>query len=251
MKRFTTILLLLLVLCPLAQARKIYLVSVGISDYPGEEDDLNLPEKDARAMFRLYTESANCEGILLTNDMATRSNIKERTRKLFDKAGADDIVIFFFSGHGYTGGDFVAYDGRLSYDDVKGLFTRCKSKNKMIFADACFAGKFRTSSSKTGNQASSATTQPKPSTVGSQVMLLLSSRGDEPSRESKYMRNGYFTACLLKCLKGAADTNGDRVVTAKELFIGVHKGVVELSRDRQHPVMWGKFSDDMPVFEWK
>ena len=58
-------------------------------------------------------------------------------------------------------------------------------------------------------------------------------------------------ACLVRALKGGADVNRDRVITAKELFSAVSKGVKELSDNRQHPVMWGNFPDDMPVMVWK
>ena len=65
------------------------------------------------------------------------------------------------------------------------------------------------------------------------------------------MKNGFFTTYLQKGLRGGADADKDRVITAKEIFDYVHTNVVELSKGKQHPVMWGKFSDDMPVMNWK
>jgi hypothetical protein len=64
------------------------------------------------------------------------------------------------------------------------------------------------------------------------------------------MRNGFFTAYLQRGLTGGADANKDRVITARELFVFVSQGVKRISEDRQHPVMWGKFSDNMPVITW-
>lgn len=55
---------------------------------------------------------------------------------------------------------------------------------------------------------------------------------------------------LERGLRGGADTNKDRVITAKEIYNFVHQGVVEASRNRQHPVMWGKFDGNMPVIKW-
>lgn len=52
-------------------------------------------------------------------------------------------------------------------------------------------------------------------------------------------------------MRGAADANKDKVVTAKELFTYVSKGVKQLSGNRQHPVMWGNFSDDFVVMDWR
>ena len=81
-------------------------------------------------------------------------------------------------------------------------------------------------------------------------MLFLSSRNNENSIERANMKNGFFTTCLQKGLKGNADTDRDRVITAKELFDFVSGGVVKISDGKQHPVMWGNFSDDMVVMKW-
>lgn len=82
------------------------------------------------------------------------------------------------------------------------------------------------------------------------LMLFLSSRDDEVSYENPLYKNGFFTICLERCLRGGADADRNRVITAKELYQGVRRGVVELSEDRQHPVMWGNFDDNMPVMVW-
>ena len=55
----------------------------------------------------------------------------------------------------------------------------------------------------------------------------------------------------LRSLKGGADTNRDRTITAKELYHAVSTGVRALSNEMQHPVMWGNFEDNMPVMVWK
>lgn len=220
---------------------KIYLVSVGISDYPGEERDLRLPVQDAKTITWLYGKNSNVEYKQLLDGDATAENIVNSIRTLFGKAGANDIVVFFFSGHGYPGG-FAAYDKMLSYDKVRKAMAGSKSKNKMIFADACYSGKIATP----GKDSSSSLASAKKANV----MLFLSSRSNEVSIERRTMSNGFFTTCLQRGLRGGADANRDRKITAKELFTYVHDGVVKLSKDKQHPVMWGKFSDDMPVMTW-
>lgn len=219
-------------------AQKLYLVSVGISDYPGTANDLILPVKDASAIYELYRKNKNSELVLLTDKQATRESILSKARALFQKANKQDIVILFFSGHGNPGG-LVAYDNYLSNNDIRNLFSHCKASNKMVFADACYAGNLR-------EHKRAAAPDP-----GNSVMLFLSSRDNEISIENPRMKNGIFTACLLRCLKGGADANRDRVITAKELFDAVSKGVQKLSDGRQHPVMWGNFDDDMPVMIWK
>ena len=239
MKRAFFLVWMLLCLIPLgAGAQSIYLVSAGVSDYPGDSSDLVRPAEDARAVHRLFKKNARATSVLLTDRNANKGRILTSARNLFAQAGTDDIVVFFFSGHGLPGG-FVAYDEIIGYSEIRRVFAACKAKNKMIFADACFSGDLRE-----GN----GTAQNDP---GSNVMLFLSSRSNEYSIERRDMRNGIFAACLVRALKGGADTNRDRIITAKELFSAVSAGVKDLSRNRQHPVMWGNFDDSMPVMVWK
>lgn len=220
---------------------KVYLVSVGITDYPGTSMDLTLPAKDAETITWLYSKNTSVEYSLLLNEQATMQNITSSICRTFAKANLDDIVVLFFSGHGYPGG-FVAYDGQLTYTQVRRAMTTGKCKNKMIFADACFSGKIRTN----GRSSQSSVQAAKKANV----MLFLSSRSNETSIERRGMQNGFFTTYLQKGLRGGADVNRDRVITAKELYDYVHKGVINISHDKQHPVMWGKFSDNMPVMTW-
>lgn len=240
-KFLRTFILIFLLSLSVAIRAKVFLVSVGISDYPGTSSDLTLPAKDAEAICWIYSKNTSVAKVLLLNEKATVENITSSIRKIFALAGTDDIVVFFFSGHGYPGG-FVAYDGQLSYTQIRNAMATSKCKNKMIFADACYSGKIR------------ANDKPSQSSVQAakkaNVMLFLSSRSDETSLERSDMSNGFFTTYLQKGLRGGADANRDRVITARELYDYVHKGVIEISHDRQHPVMWGKFNDNMPVMTW-
>lgn len=217
---------------------KIHLVSVGIADYPGTSNDLTLPAKDAASVKWLYEKNSNAVTTILINSAATKGSILSAIRSTFQCSSTDDIVVFFFSGHGYKGG-FVAYDGYLSYEEVRQAMSITHCKNKMIFADACFSGKMR-----------QGTTEVKQEHEKSNVMLFLSSRDNETSIERKDMKNGFFTACLVSALRGKADSNRDRTISAKELFKFVSDNVRALSKNKQHPVMWGHFSDDMPVIVW-
>lgn len=233
-------LLLFIALCFSAEA-KIYLVSVGVSDYPGTGNDLRLPHNDAATMQWLYRENKQAATVLLMNEKATVSNVRSAMQKMYSRATADDIIVLFFSGHGVKG-SFVCYDGFLRHSDVRKAFSASRSKNKMIFADACFSGSMRN-----GDKYS-------PADYGEfhsgNIMLFLSCRSNEFSIEEKGMTNGFFTYALQHGLRGGADKDKNRIITAKELFRYVSAKVIEKSRNRQHPVMWGKFPDSMPVMRW-
>lgn len=228
----------LLVVLPLAAQSKVLLVAAGIGNYPAPVNKLNLPPKDARAMSDLIKKNGNSVTSLLVDENATKSAILQQIRDRFANASEDDIIIFFFSGHGYQGG-FLAYDNKVSYGDIRKAMSGSRSKNKMIFADACYSGNMRQGKKKVKNE-----------NKDSNVMLFLSSRDDETSLERKDMEYGLFTTCLKDGLSGKADADRDRTITALEIFNYVSKNVKKLSQDAQHPVMWGNFADDMPVIIW-
>jgi hypothetical protein len=85
--------------------------------------------------------------------------------------------------------------------------------------------------------------------ISQNVMLFLSSRTNEKSMETPF-QNSMFTIFLERGLRGGADINKDRRITARELYDFVHRGVIEASGNKQHPVMWGKFDNDMTVIKW-
>lgn len=203
----------------------------------GENQDLHLSDDDACTISYIYEQNGNATVETLLNSKATCQNIKSRMAALFSKAGEEDIVVFFFAGHGLSNG-FVAYDGVLSYSVIREIYSQCKSRNKMVFADACYSGKLRVAS------------RSRIASRKQNVMFFLSSRSDEVSIEFEGMANGFFTAFLERGLRGGADSNRNRIITAKELFDFVSTGVKEISGDMQHPVMWGNFRDDMPVIKW-
>ena len=218
-----------------------YVVCVGIGNYKDHKvQTLSKTEADAKSVaefFKRGTENV----ITITGKYATKAQILNSLKSQFARAKADDKIIFYFSGHGYPGG-FCPYemsriDDGLSYSEVIKVMSQSKAKDKMIFADACNSGAIRQGSSTV-----------KPDTGN--VMMFLSSRGNEYSIESPLLSNGYFTNYLLHGLGGKADANRDRAITAKELYDYVSSGVSQLSKGKQHPVMWGKFNDDMIIVRY-
>lgn len=239
----TLVSVIMLAICLSVNART-YLVSVGIADYsefPLKIPNLHLTTKDAQSIVDVYSKNSSVDYAILLDDKATKDRILRAIKKVFNKASSDDIVVFFFSGHGYPGG-FCAYDGNLAYNEVRKAMSQSKSKSKMMFVDACRSGGMRVDESSAQSALESA--------KKANVMLFLSSRNNENSIERGDMKNGFFTTYLQKGLKGSADSNRDKVITAKELFEFVHNGVKQISEDKQHPVMWGNFNDNMTVMKW-
>ena len=225
-----------LILCSLHIQAKVYLVCVGIADYPGTENDLRISDNDAKTIAKVFASAKHASVDILTNQQATQSALLSTMHASFMNASSEDAVILYFSGHG-TPGALVCYDGLLTYQHIFKMLKGCKAGRKMIIADACYAGKMRTGKQQSTNYSSQ------------NVMLFLSSRTKEMSRETQF-KNSLFTIFLERGLRGGADVNKDRIITARELYDFVHQGVVKASGNTQHPVMWGKFNNNMTVINW-
>lgn len=219
-----------------------YVVCVGIGNYADSKvQNLTKTEADAKAMAEFYKKGTK-NVITITGKYATKAQILKSLKSQFSRAKTEDKIIFYFSGHGYPGGfcpyEMTKIEEGLKYSEVISIMQKSKAKNKFIFADACHSGAIRQNGSDT---------EPK---VGN-VLLFLSSRGNEYSAESPFLANGYFTKHLLRGLGGGADANRDKRITARELFNYVSDGVKYQTNNRQHPVMWGKFDDELTIVEYR
>ena len=235
MRKGCVLTVLLLISCLQLQA-KVYLVSVGIADYPGKENDLRISDNDAKTVAKVFQATKDASVNVLVNEAATQSALLSTMHTTFEDADYNDAVILYFSGHG-TPGALVCHDGLLTYKHIFKMLKGCKANRKMIIADACYAGKMRTSKEQSADYSAQ------------NVLLFLSSRTNESSKETPY-KNSLFTIFLERGLRGGADTNMDRHITARELYDFVHHGVIEASGNKQHPVMWGKFDNDMTIIKW-
>lgn len=240
----------LFLLCAIfTEARTIYVLAVGISDYAYIQD-LKKTEIDANIFAELYkTHTKNVT--LLLGAQATHDNILKVLRKTCSQAKEGDVLVFFFSGHGSKGG-LCAYDTKsqqstVTYKEIQQVIHTCRANNKQLFIDACFSGGLR---QETSSNTSTSATAENSFNNNQGVMLFLSSRTNETSQENPWADNGFFTQYLLKGIKGAADTNKDRIITAKEIYSYVSTNVIKRTNGKQHPVMWGKFSDNMRVMNW-
>lgn len=236
------VVLLIMTIVALAARTETYVVCVGIGSYASPKvSNLSKTEKDAKAVAAFFKKGTD-NVITITGKYATKERILKSLQSQFDRAQKGDKIVFYFSGHGYPGG-FCPYDMHkiedgLAYSEVINIMAKSKAKDKMIFADACNSGAIRQSPT---------TSKPEPGNI----LLFLSSRGNEYSIESSLLSNGYFTNYLLYGLRGKADSNADRTITAKELYDYVSTGVTRLSKGKQHPVMWGTFLDDLVIVKYR
>lgn len=233
MRRVIVALMLTVIVCCDVWS-KTYVVSVGINTYP-QGNSLRACVNDATSISKIFQNNGNAEINLILNNNATRATILRYLRQMFLKAGKSDAILLYFSGHGAPGG-FICYDGMLDYKSILAVMRQSSASKKMIIADVCFAGTARIPGHRQGSHSSD------------NVMFFLSSRSNEISTELN--DNGRFTYFLKSGLLGDADANRDRRVTAIELYTFVHNRVSQSSRNKQHPVMWGRFNNNMTIIQW-
>jgi uncharacterized caspase-like protein len=219
-----------------------------VADYQGSGMDLRYSDDDA---YRFYAYLQSCEGgvdaaniSVLIDEAANKSNILATMERVFAKAGPEDMLIFYFSGHG-TEGAFCPedatnqYSSLLSHDEIKSVFKRHPAKYKIVFADACFSGSIYEGKP---TQSSSA-----PTSQETNIAIIMSSSSTETSQENVKIRQGAFSYYLLKGLKGAADRNSDKVITLVELFPYIKANVLNFTQNKQTPFIIGNASQEMPV----
>ena len=232
-----------------AQDFKKFAVVVGCADYQRANMDLRYSDDDA---YRFYAYLKSPEGgalpdehiAVLVDEAATKNNILKTMNEIFSKASANDMLIFYFSGHGSEGAfcptDVTEqYNSLLSHNEVKAVFKKYPAKYKICLADACYSGSiYQGSPLGSGSSVSGSETN---------VVIIMSSKPTETSQEHPMIRQGAFTYYLLKGLKGSADRSNDNIVTLEELFPYVKGNVLNFTNNKQTPVIEGNASRYMPV----
>ena len=259
---------------------ELWALVVGISDYRDQNiRDLKYPEEDAKAFydFLISPEGGGFPGDhvrLLLGEEATLREMLKGLAWLRDSSTEDDLVVFYFAGHGTFDVDkdgdegdkmdeyLVPYDAEADAiaatclcDDVVGYwFEQVEAKGLVVIFDSCFSGgslRQVRSFSKGGLRAG----------PGNKVFTDLAAEGrifiaaakeTEPSEEKDGFKHGVFTYFLLRGLgyeelpeveglppvEGPeADKDKDGKVTVGELEEYLGEMVPKYAD--QHPVVLG------------
>ena len=232
---------------------KIWSVIVGAALYK-HMPTLRYTDDDA---YQLYAFLKSPEGgalpdrqlKLLIDEDATYANIMDAIRSTFLRADDNDVILFYFSGHGLQGSflpvDFDGYNNQLKHKDLKQILEQSKAKHKVVFADACHSGSLLAIKSPM-KSVLQRYYEAFESTAGG-MALLMSSKGEEYSLEDGGLRSGIFSHFLVRGLKGEADRNNNLIVTIQELFEYVHQHVRMYTGNIQTPTLTGIFDPLMPV----
>lgn len=238
-----------------------YALVVGISNYEKlpASAQLRFPDRDAES---IYTTLISQQGgqfpadhvHVLTDAQATQANILNELENWLPSVTApSDRVLIYFAGHGFISGGkgyLAPYDidlhnipGTAIPMDTLGTLigTRIQGKWKVLLTDACHSGAI--------------TPETDPTQINhllldlhQSIFSLTASRDREQSFEKADLDGGHgiFTYYVVRGLAGAADANGDGVVTADELAEYVHDNVRQATDGRQNPTSErGSFDPNM------
>ncbi len=250
----------------------IYALIIGISDYKDDSiKKLRFAHRDAE-LFAQYLSSPAGGSVpkehikLLTNQNATISNIYTEKQWLEENAKKNDLVFFYFSGHGdvessiYKLGFLLAYDtpfknylnNAVRIEDINIMANTLsiqKNVNTILITDACHSGKLAGSDNR-----GTALVGDQLSKVEQKEIRIASCEANQLSEEDEFWGGGrgVFSYYLINGLKGLADSGDeDGIVTLEELSTYLTKkvksDVLNLKQKEQKPVVKGEDNTKLAI----
>ncbi|MFK8046765.1 MAG: caspase family protein [Crocinitomicaceae bacterium] len=260
------------------QKPDLYLVTIGVSNYQDSDFNLKYSSKDANDMASLLNKSKAYSNIrtLSYYDTSFVKNAQGEIASFLDTAKINDVIVFFYAGHGVLDDKFNYYlathnmdfekpeEKGLSFDGLENLFEDLNCRNKLMMIDACFSGEIDKSSLsidstmiESGDEiqfrsAQSAAIDDNGDMgifelskrvftdlrVSKGTNILSSSSGIEYSLEGDKWGNGLFTYVLKQGLENkAADLNDDKQIRILEMQVYLRETVSALSEGNQNPIL--------------
>lgn len=217
-------------------------VIIGISDYAGDEYDLDYCDDDAldfsNALINVYGWSISHIQLLI-DGQATKANVLDAIDWMRTNEDSDDEVVFFYSGHGSVSrrnadndperkdeciipweieSSYYIWDGDLSEE-----FSTFDSTRILFYFDSCYSGGM-TDLATSGR------------------LICMACRENQVSYEISEFENGQFAYYFVDqgMLAGKADANNDELVTCEEAF-----DYAKANCQWQTPTASDNFPDDM------
>ncbi|MBD2490594.1 caspase, EACC1-associated type [Aulosira sp. FACHB-615] len=206
-------------------AKKIALL-IGVSQYGEGIPSLSAALNDVAAMERVL-QNPNLGGFEQVERLLNPDAIAMRTaiEKLFKEASRDDLVLFFFSGHGITNDEGHLY--LTTRNTVKDYFKstsvdanfiqqeskNCRAKRQVLILDACYSGAFAQ-----GWRAKSVGVNLRQQLGAEGRVVLTSSSATQQSFEQEGSTLSLYTQYLVEGIEtGAADKDNSGSIFIHEL----------------------------------
>jgi len=226
---------------------KRHAIVVGINNYQDTGiSDLSKARNDAKLVGKILREQGEFEQVfVMTDDVdprndkenlyPTKLNIEEKLDSLLRFSEPEDLVVFFFSGHGISDPDENGYlvtvdtvtdkqfNTSLRVNDIVQRLKNKGIKKSLLVLDACRDVLYSSKSSSRNSLLE------KEYTEAEVAATFYSTKAGYYSYEDDETDYGVFTKYLVMGMEGSADSNGDGVVAFSELEQYVQKGVKDWS----------------------
>lgn len=204
---------------PSAPVERVAVLVAANDGGPGRAT-LRYTESDAHAMGKALRQVG---GLASANEIVVHRATPGRIRAALQRAskrataavesGRRIELIFYYSGHSDETGLLLG-EQSLSYRELRGALEAVPADVHIAILDSCSSGAF--------TRAKGGTRRP-PFLVGSTSdvsghAFLTSSSAEETAQESDRIGGSFFTHFLVSGLRGAADRDGDRLITLGEAY---------------------------------
>jgi len=195
--------------------RKVAFV-VGANDGGSARARLRYATSDASAMARVLEELADVQlPDVVRLDDPTPDKLRkgfEALDRLVAERGAAQFI-FYYSGHSDEQGLLLG-EQRVTYRELRKLIDSVHADVRIAILDSCASGAF--TRLKGGTRQAPFMVAPIGDVKGH--AFLTSSSEDEAAQESDRIGGSFFTHYLTTGLRGAADQDGDKLVTLSEAY---------------------------------
>jgi hypothetical protein len=238
-----------------------YALVVGVNEYANKAQgisSLRFAVGDAEAVYQSITDPRSGgfkpENVTLltdkTTDKPTSTNIGKALNRLITATRDSDLVIIYFSGHGYeeegrayllpANADLEALDySAIERDAFVRQIDKIPAKKVIVVLDACHSGGVNRGGKGVGKDAALSQKYYEKFQGAQGRAFIASSSGGELSWEDEQGGHGVFTQALARALAGAADTEPrDGIVTLQEVRKYLETQVTDWAGRRgkeQHP----------------
>ncbi|MGD2150630.1 MAG: caspase family protein [Desulfobacterales bacterium] len=239
-----------------SSAASLYILAIGINKYKNAVYDLNFGRPDAEAFTRALENQGRAIFAQIVkrevyDEKAIKPVIEQEIKHIIDTAGPEDVLAFFYAGHGVMsldneekGSDFylVTHDvtqlyGKRELLESKGISARqlkewlkkIPAQKQVIILDACQAGGAVETFALRGAAEQKAIAQLARSTG---TVVLASSGSEQYASELPELGHGLFTYAFLQAIAGHADGGKppDGKITIKEIEAYINDRVPELTQ---------------------
>jgi hypothetical protein len=196
-----------------------------------------------------------------SDDPPKRLSILQTLKSIADSTSPDDLLFFYFSGHGIEeNGEsylvpkdvnhFVIQDSAVPISRVKEIMIEAPARAKVIVLDACHSG-IRISGK--GDKRMSDAFIHRVFEQAEGIAILSSCKQGEVSYELPTQNHSVFTHFLLKALEGESDRDGKGFVTVQDVNLYVLDNVTQWTAQNmcnQTPTFQAATIGDIPLVRY-